>query len=65
MLLGTLPIRVFWVCDTCGASGEIDTELPVLSLDELDVEDAAVATLTAVQAVSHPHPVRPNVPRLC
>ena len=62
---GRVPVRVLWVCETCGASGEVDTELPEMNLDTLTVEDAATTVLSAVRSVNHPHPVTPRFPALC
>jgi hypothetical protein len=54
-----------WVCEICGDSGEIDTELPEPDLEALTVEGAASAVLAAVRLVRHPHPVKPKFPALC
>jgi hypothetical protein len=54
-----------WVCEICGASGEIESELPHIDLATLTVEDAAAAVISAVRTVRHPHPVKPKVPALC
>src|SRR5690348_3516645 len=62
---GPVPVRVLWVCETCGASGEIETELPEFNLQTLTVEDAALTVLDAVREVKHPHPVTPRFPALC
>ena len=56
--LQNMTVSVFWFCETCGESGEIEAEVPGESLDELRIEDAATATLEALRNVSHPHPVR-------
>jgi hypothetical protein len=56
-------VSVSWFCDTCGASGQVDAEVP--NLDELTVEDVGWATFTAIENISHPHPVRPKVPTPC
>lgn len=60
-----VPVKVLWVCETCGASGEIETELPEPDLQTLTVEDAAFTVLDAVRAVKHSHPVTPRFPALC
>jgi hypothetical protein len=54
-----------WVCETCGASGEIEAELPEVNLQTLTVEDAALTMFDAVRTVDHPHPVTPRFPALC
>lgn len=60
-----VPVRICWVCETCGASGEIETELPEVNLQTLTVEGAALTMLDAVRTVKHPHPVTPRFPALC
>lgn len=57
----SVTFRVLWVCDDCGACGEAEAELPAACLEDLTLEEVAAATLAAVRAVSHPHPIRPGV----
>jgi hypothetical protein len=59
-----MPVRIPWVCDTCGAVGEIDAELPATTLDGLTIEDAARATFAALVHPPHQHPVRLATPLL-
>jgi len=60
-----VPARIYWVCESCGASGEVETELPDFDLRQLTVEEAASTLLAAVRTVRHPHPVKPSFPALC
>ena len=55
-----MPIRIPWICETCGAFGEVDSELSTANLDRLTLEDAANATFGALLNLAHPHPVRPG-----
>lgn len=51
-------MKIPWICDTCGAAGEIDTRLPADNVEGLTIEGAAHATFTALIALPHRHPVR-------
>jgi hypothetical protein len=53
-------VKILWLCDTCGALGGTDADLPCDSLDQLTIEQAATALLDALRAVPHPHPVQPR-----
>ena len=54
-----MPIRIFWVCDSCGAFGEIDAATPLI---ELTLDDLAATTLEAIRLVEHPHKVHVGKP---
>ena len=58
-----MKVTILWFCDTCGSSGEVETDMS--RLEELTIEDAAIATLDAVSTVFHSHPVQPRIPSLC
>ena len=60
-----MPVKIRWICETCGASGEVDATLPAFTLEAVTLEDAAEVTLAALQAVPHPHAVRPGLPAAC
>ncbi|HLK51319.1 MAG TPA: hypothetical protein VKT49_24425 [Bryobacteraceae bacterium] len=51
-------MKIPWICDTCGAAGEIDAILPAASIEGLTIEGAASATFDALYAFPHHHPVR-------
>jgi hypothetical protein len=57
-----MTLTVLWVCDTCGASGEIEVEVSSTNLAALTIEEAFDAMEQAIRSVSHPHPVRPGAP---
>lgn len=53
-----MSVKIPWICDTCGAAGEIDAELPAASIETLTIEGAAFATFEALYGLPHHHPVR-------
>jgi hypothetical protein len=53
-----MSVKIPWICDTCGAAGEVDTVLPAATIDALTIEGAASATFDAITFFPHRHPVR-------
>jgi hypothetical protein len=53
-----MSVKIPWICDICGAAGEVDTVLPAASVDSLTIEGAAAATFDAIASLLHRHPVR-------
>ena len=58
---GTVLVSIQWVCDTCGASGETQAEMPCDNLADLTIEIAATTLLDGLRSVAHLHPVRPRL----
>ena len=56
ILSAAVIVKISWLCDTCGASGETDADLLCDSLDQLTVEQAATALLDALRAYGTPIP---------
>ena len=53
-----VPIKILWVCDVCGATGEVAAELPVERLEDLTTGVVAEVAIRARDSVKHPHTVR-------
>jgi hypothetical protein len=53
-----MSVKIPWICDVCGAAGEIDTVLPAATVEGLTIEGAASATFAALFSLLHHHPVR-------
>jgi hypothetical protein len=51
-----MTLTVLWVCDTCGASGEIEVEVSCTNLAALTIEGALEAMEQAIRLCTPPPP---------